>query len=203
MAITYPISFPSTGNAKGIRKISWRAVNGVGYNASPFNGSESIYNWNNDIWQADIAIAPQKRDEAEYWIAFLLSLRGRMGTFLLPDPIASGPRDTLVTDLTITGTLGSSSVTAVIGGTSPHGFRPGDVFQLGSGSTSRLYKILDNNNVGTRTMEIWPSLRADATAEVAVINNPKCVFRLSNNTSAWDIDEALTYGINFTAQEAK
>jgi hypothetical protein len=199
MALSYPLDMPLSTKAKGTRKITWRAVNGVGYNSSPFNMQESVFDWNAQVWQADVTVAPQTRLSAEYWVAFMLSLRGRAGTFLLPDPLAIAPRGS-VSALNITGTTGASSVTVV---SQTGTIWAGDSFQLGAGSSARLHKVLEQRSAGSSgPLEIWPSLRNDYTNQAVILNNPVGVFRLTNNIIGWDIDEASVYGISFTAQEA-
>jgi len=89
MAITYPLSLPTV---TGIRAVDFRAVNAVAYSASPFTFSGQAHAYPGQMWTADITLPPMKRSSAEEWNAFLLSLRGQSGTFLLGDPLGCVPR---------------------------------------------------------------------------------------------------------------
>ena len=91
MAITYPLSLPTV---TGIRAVDFRAVNAVAYSASPFTFSGQAHAYPGQMWTADITLPPMKRSSAEEWNAFLLSLRGQSGTFLLGDPLGVTPRGT-------------------------------------------------------------------------------------------------------------
>ena len=94
MAIIYPLSLPT---ATGIAQIEIRAINAVAYSRSPFTFSGQAHAYSGQMWQADVSLPPMKRDNAEQWIAWLISLRGQFGTFLLNDPCllytSPSPRD--------------------------------------------------------------------------------------------------------------
>ena len=89
MAITYPLSTPTS---IGIETIELRAVNAVATSQSPFTFKQQIVSHQGQMWQAAISIPSVRRDLAEDWNAFLLSLRGPIGTFLLGDPNSATPR---------------------------------------------------------------------------------------------------------------
>jgi hypothetical protein len=92
MAISYPLSLPTVS---GIRAVEFRATNAVAYSASPFTFAGQAHAYPGQMWQADVTLAPMRdRADAEEWNAFLLSLRGQFGTFLLGDPNASTLRGT-------------------------------------------------------------------------------------------------------------
>jgi hypothetical protein len=148
------------------------------------------------MWQADIALPAMDYINAAKWFAWLGSLNGQYGTFLLGDPRRCTARGTAAT-ATITGSAGSSSVTVTMTGT----LLAGDYFQLGSGSTARLYMVLQDQN-GSGTLEIWPALRSAASAATATLSTPRGLFRLSSNEVARTADEIGRYGITFGAMEA-
>ena len=89
MAITYPLSTPTS---IGIESIELRAVNAVATSQSPFTFKQQIVSHQGQMWQAAVSIPSVRRDLAEDWNAFLLSLRGPIGTFLLGDPNSATPR---------------------------------------------------------------------------------------------------------------
>jgi hypothetical protein len=84
--------------------------------------------------------------------------------------------------------------------------KAGDWIQLGTGSSSKLHKVVqdvDTDGSGNATLEIWPDLRS-SPADNAAINLSTCkgVFRLNNNISSWNINSISSYGIEFEAVEA-
>lgn len=193
MAISYPLSLPTITDP---RSIELRAVNAVAYSQSPFTFAGQAHAYQGQMWQADITLPPMRRTAAEQWIAFLLSLRGQFGTFLLGDTTCSSIRGT-ATSGTISGSAGDSSVTVSTAGT----LLAGDMFQLGTGSDATLHKVLQDQD-GSGTLEIWPALRKTRAGSDMTLTNARGLFRLSTNEQAWSINEASIYGITFGAMEA-
>lgn len=207
MAISYPLSLPTT---IGIENITLRAANAVAISESPFTYRQQIVSHPGQRWEASIRIPPVRKDLADAWVAFILSLKGPVGTFLLNDPDKVDPS-------------GSASVTAgtplVNGGgqtgdeLNVNGLPPningyllaGDYIQVGSGSTATLHKVLqdvDTNFSGEAILDIWPNLRfSPADASSVVVSNAKGRFRLKSNVNSWEIDNSSAYGINFEAVE--
>jgi hypothetical protein len=83
--------------------------------------------------------------------------------------------------------------------------KAGDYIQLGSAGTSRLHKVLQDVNSdgsGNVTLDIWPHLRSSpADNATVIISNPKGIFRLASNETAWTVSDLLLYGITFGASE--
>jgi len=193
MSISYPLTIPSY---TGFRSVDLRMVNAVAVSRSPFTLSTQAHKYAGQMWQADISLPAMDYINAAKWFAWLGSLNGQYGTFLLGDPRRCTARGTAAT-ATITGSAGSSSVTVTMTGT----LLAGDYFQLGSGSTARLYMVLQDQN-GSGTLEIWPALRSAASAASATLSTPRGLFRLSSNEVARTADEIGRYGITFGAMEA-
>jgi hypothetical protein len=193
MAISYPLALPTN---TGIAQIELRAVNAVAYSQSPFTFSGQAHAYPGQMWQADVSLPPMFAEDAEQWLGFLLSLRGRFGTFLLGDPLRTSPRGT-ATAATITGAAGDSSVSVTMTGT----LLVGDYIQLGSADTATLHKVLQSQS-GSGTLEIWPALRVARSSASATLTNAKGNFRLTSNEQSWSINEASVYGITFGAMEA-
>jgi len=198
MAISYPLALPTH---TGIAQIELRAVNAVAYSQSPFTFAGQAHAYQGQMWQADVSLPPMHAEDAERWLGFLLSLRGRFGTFLLGDPLRTSLRGT-ATAATITGSAGDNTVSATV--TAGQTLLVGDYIQLGSGSNATLHKVLvDYTGTGSAAnLEIWPGLRTDRSAVSATLSNAKGVFRLTSNEQAWSINEASIYGITFGAMEA-
>lgn len=207
MAISYPLSLPTT---KGIKAIRLTAKNAIGVSTSPFSYAQQVYKHQGQRWQAEVAMPPMSRAEAEEWFSFLVKLKGQFGTFLIGDP-HSAPR----------GSASSTPGTPVVNGASQTGdtlaidglpasatgyLKAGDYIQLGSGSAAQLYKVLndvDSNASGEANLDIWPDLRSSpADDATVVVSDAVGVFRLSTNEIGVDINEIELFGITFAAIEA-
>lgn len=197
MAITYPLSLPT---ATGIKSIKWTMVTATAYSESPFTFAGQTHAYTGERWEADITLPRMKRANAEQWISFLASLRGRFGSFLLNDPDATSPRGT-ATAATISGAAGDRTVSATV--TNGQTLLAGDYIQLGTGSDSTLHKvILDFTGTGSAAdLEIFPALRKTRSSVSADLTSASGLFRLSSNESSWDANDVSTYGITFGAVE--
>jgi hypothetical protein len=138
-------------------------------------------------------------------------LRGQYGTFLLGDPNGTTPQGSAATTAGTPLVMGASQTgqDLVIDGlpTSVTGYLlAGDYIQLGSGITSKFYKVLTQVNTsaaGVATVTIWPSITTAPTDDdPIVLNNTKGRFRLSNNVASWEINNISSYGITFDCVEA-
>lgn len=205
MAITYPVSFPSS---IGLANINIRARTVVGISASPFTGQQQVYKHQGQWWEAEVTLPPMKRADAEQAIAFLLKMNGQYGTFLLGDkanpatrgvgtgtPLVNGASQTgdeLITDGWTTSTTGI--------------LKAGDWIQLGSGSSTRLYKVLDDvdsDGSGNATINIFPSLRSSPADDAAItVSNTQGLWRLASNETEYSIDNMSIYGMTFACVEA-
>jgi len=191
--ISYPISTPTD---IGIAEIQLTATNAIAVSRSPFTFATQVHAYSGEMWSASVTIPPVRKDLAEPWVAFLLSLRGQYGTFLLGDPNMTSPQGT-ATSATVTGSLGDRSVTVAMTGT----LKAGDYLQLGSSGSARLHKVVQDRS-GSGTMEIWPALRANYSSTSATLTNAKGVFRLAGNSTDWAIsNNSNAYGIQFEAME--
>jgi hypothetical protein len=192
MAISYPLTLPTN---IGMSSIELRAVNTTAVSVSPFTYKQQTYSYDGERWEADITLPPMNRDDAESWVSFLMSLRGKVGSFLLYDPSAKNIRGT-ATSVVVSGATGQSSVSVVMTGT----LKAGDYIQLGSASDATLHKVLVDQS-GDGTLEIWPKLRKDRSSVTAVIVNSSGVFRLESNETSWSVNNASFFGISFGATE--
>ena len=204
MAITYPLTLPSH---TGIASITFRAINTVGISQSPFTYAQQTVAHAGQRWEADIKLPRMNREDAEQWIAWLVSLRGQLGTFNLGDPLGTSPRGAVGgTPLVnggsqVGGTLNIDGCTASVTGW----LKAGDYIQLGSGSTATLHKVLqdaDSNGSGEVSLDIWPYIRTAPADNAAVTtSNTVGLFRLSSNQQNWDLMETAIYGLSFGAFE--
>ena len=198
MAISYPLSVPSTNT---IRTIQFTAVNAVAYSRSPFTFAGQAHTYAGQMWEADITLKSMRRDQAEAWVAWLLSLRGQHGTFLLSDPISNSVRGTS-SAASISGSAGDQTVSATV--TNGQTLKAGDFFQLGTGTDSTLHKVLvDFTGTGSAAdLEIWPGLRKDRSNVAADLTSAAGLFRLASNETSYSVNQLAVYGISFGAVEA-
>jgi len=207
MAISYPLTFPSTG----IAQITMTARNSVAISSSPFTFRQQVQKNVGSRWEATITLPALVRADADVWIAFLMSLGGQYGTFTMGDPVAATPRGSASTTPgtpVVNGASQSGGTVAVDGlpASETNYLRAGDYIQLGSGATSKLYKVLEDvssNASNEANISIWPDLRSSPTDnDTVVVQNAVGVFRLSSPETSFNIDTASIYGISFAAVEA-
>jgi len=202
MAITYPLSLPDATSYRSARMTA-RSV--VGITRSPFTGSQQVQKHQGQWWEFEAALAPMARASAEGWIAFLLSLNGQQGTFLLGDPLGSTVRGVGTGTPLVKGAsqTGNSLITDGWTASQTGILKAGDYFQLGSGSSSKLYKVLADANSdgsGDATFDIWPSINtAVADNSALTISSAKGAFRLASNEMGFDLQQAQQYGLAFSA----
>ena len=205
MAITYPLTLPSH---TGIRNITLRAVNTVGLTQSPFTYAQQAVAHSGQRWEVDVTLPAMNRADAEQWVAFLISLRGQLGTFTLGDPVGASPRGSaggtpLVNGASqIGGTLNIDGCTASQTGW----LKAGDYIQLGTAGSATLHKVLadvDSNGSGQVSVDIWPYIRTSPSDNASVtVTNTVGRFRLASNTQNWSIRDTALYGITFGGVEA-
>lgn len=201
---TYPLTLPSH---TGIRSVSLRATNAVAYDRSPFTFAGQAQASAGQMWEADVSLPPMKRADAEVWIAWLTSLRGQYGTFLMGDPSAATARGTLGGTPLVNGADQTGATLEIDGATADvaNWLRSGDYIQLGAASSATLHKVLEDvstDGSGQATLTLWPHIRtAPADDSTVVTSSAVGNFRLSSNSAEWSINEASIYGINFSAME--
>ena len=197
MAITFPLTLPT---APGNRSIEWLDQGAVGMNSSPFTGEQQVYRWPNQSWSAQVTLPPM-RDQSLIgpWIAFFLSLNGTEGTFYLGDSVRKTPVGTIAGTVTVnTGAVANSTTLPITGGTGA--FAVGDWLQIGTGSTSRLHRVI---KVNAGSVDVFPRLRAAHASGTAITyTNPVGVFRLTARVP-WAFDERkIAGGVSFAVMEA-
>jgi len=208
MAITYPLSLPTT---IGIAEIELRANNVVGVSQSPFTYKQQVVQHQGQRWEASVSIPPVRKDLAEEWIAFLISLKGPVGTFYLGDPNMATPRGTISAGALVTLASAASAGDETVALTKSGGpeksnvLLPGDYIQIGTDSSRTLHKVLntvDWDANGAGTADIWPHIRGTVASGTSVVHQSTTgKFRLTSGLTSWSINNASIYGISFDAVE--
>ena len=205
MAISYPRDLPTN---IGFAQVTLRAVNQTAMTMSPFTYKQQIYNHSGQRWEAECQVPPLKRDDAEEWIAWLLSMNGRAGTFLMGDPLGDTARGTLGGTPVVNGAdqVGGSLSIDGCSNNITNWLKAGDYLQLGSGSTATLHKVLQNVNTdgsGQASLDLWPYMRtAPVDGSIVITSNAVGRFRLNSGEQDWTINNISSYGITFAAIEA-
>lgn len=206
--ISFPLSLPSplvNGVAVAPRRVSFRAMEAIAITQSPFTYLTQVQSYDADMWIAEVVLPPMERDAAEEWNAFLLTLQGQKGTFLLGDPLGGTPRG-VATGTPLVKDGGQTGRVLTTKGWTPdvtNILRKGDWIGIGQ----RGYKLLrdvDSDSSGDAILDIFPKLReVPPQNEPIITSNVKVLMRLSSSTrDVWSADETRTYAISFSAIEA-
>lgn len=193
MAISYPVSVPDHNFAS----MSMRLRRATAMSESNFTLQQQVYQYTGAVWEAEIRLPPMKREDAKKWEAFILSLRGMRGTFLMGNPLHNTTTATGV-QLNGAGTVRDTNIDV----TGTGSLKAGDVFQIGSGNDAHLHMVIQDATLNG-DIDIEPPLRltyADNTTLDFTL--PKGVWRLSSNDIGWDIDQASVYGFTIPCIEA-
>ncbi|MEI4485594.1 hypothetical protein V8J36_05285 [Frigidibacter sp. MR17.14] len=192
MSITYPLEMP---DLRSLASITIRSVNVVALSSSQFTLAHQVHAWPGQRWEADIELPRLTRVDAQQWAAWMTSLRGMVGTFLLGDP-AIIKRGT-ATSAVVSGVSGTGELSVAMSGS----LLAGDHIQIGAGAGARLHQVLADQG-GDGTLQVWPYLRRTVEGEALILTSPKGVFRLSSNLVEWTMRPAnLSAGRSFSAME--
>lgn len=203
MPISEPITPPSSPKPRELRITPMTAV---GVTRSPFTGKSHAYAYQAQQWMLSASWDALTRAQSALLEAFVLKCNGPQYRFLwgfieqtapqgtwAGTPLVNGANQTGV-DLNIDGL--TPSVTGII--------KANDVFQLGTGLTSRLYRVTDDvnsNGSGQATLPIWPAITADnkpADNAAIVTASPRGIFRLTGMPT-WNIERVARTGFSITA----
>jgi hypothetical protein len=205
VSITYPLPLPIS---RGEATVTFGYRDSAAVTASPFTGDEEVQEWARQGWLAQVSFPPLAEADARVVIAWLVSLRGRRGTFLMGDPLRASPRG-VGTGTPLVKGAGQTGESLLVDGLTPSTagiLKAGDYFQLGSGATAYLHMNLTDASTdsgGNATLDVWPRLRVSPADNAAItLINPMGRWRLRSNEQSWDEQLAQLYGISFECAEA-
>lgn len=204
ITITYPIVLPS---APLPARSKVRMLTATALTESPFDFTAQAFLHQGARWAIDLQYPPMRRAKAELFITAFAKLQGRYGTFLAGDYDGRAPRGIATGTPLVNGGSQTGNNLITDGWTiNKTGIvKAGDYIQLGSGSTARLYKVLDDANSdgsGNATFLIWPNLRVSpANNDPLTLVNTVTQFRL-DTPFEWDADQVSNYGFSISASEA-
>ncbi len=201
---SYPLTLPTvtgfTTQNFGLQRV-------ISVTSSPFTKQEQVYEHDGQQWKATFSLPPMLKANAAVWLAFLLSLRGRRGTFKIGDQDRKTIQGTATGTARVNGASQVGNKVALDGFTASRSnvFKAGDYIQI----NSYLYMVMEDvsaNGSGEADVKIEPSLRqgietiADDT--VVIYTNTTTLMRLDSNDTNWDTDRVSKYGISFSCSEA-
>lgn len=172
---------------------------------SPWSGAQQVQLNNGMMWRFSVDFPPMSAAQAREWAGTLSQLNGRFGTFLFGDPLWKAPRGTWAGSPVVDGAGQSGQGLALRDFTPGATGLKGDYFQIGSGSSSRLYMITVDftaDGSGNATLDVWPRLRgAPVDGSAIVTATPQGVFRLTSP----GFERSFTpfrYGLSLDIEEA-
>lgn len=196
---TYPVTPPST---PGFTQCTMRLVRATSMSESPYSFQQQVYEHFGARWEADCQLPPMSRAQAADWQAFMLSLRGRSGTFLMGKTAEASPRGTATAAVTNGAAFVRAATLVVDGMGNAKTLLAGDYFEI----ASHLYQIIQNvtsDASGNATLTFEPFLRANVADNTAlVLTNPKGLWRMTDDRASWNMDAAMTYNMNYSCVEA-
>jgi len=194
--ITMPSSPAFTKSDWGIRRT-------VAVSESPFTGATQVQKYDRAQWYATLTLPPMKREQAAEWQAFFMQCEGRANTFLLGDPDAktiTGGNAPDEIEFAATEPKGETSINLTIG--SGKKLNKGSYLQIGTGSSAKLYMVVDDNT-GNGGVTIQPPLKVQVSSGTSVdFTSAQGVFRMDSNELTWSSNELSVYGVTFSCSEA-
>ena len=201
---SYPLTLPTV---TGIKTQNFGLTRTISVSQSPFTKQEQVYQHEGEQWKATFTLPPMKKDSASIWLAFLISLRGRRGTFKMGDQDKKTIQGTATGTVLVKGAAQTGNAINLDGFTASRAnvFLAGDYIQI----NSYLYMVTANvtaNGSGEATVYVEPSLRTSIEAindnTTVVYTNTTTVMRLDTNFTNWDSNHVSVYGISFACSEA-
>jgi len=200
---SYPLTLPTV---TGIKTQNWGMDRVVAVTISPFTNQEQVFEHEGAQWKATFTLPPMKKDKAAVWLGFLMSLRGRRGSFKIGDQDRKTIQGTATGTVLVRGAAQTGNSINLDGFTANRAnvFLAGDYIQI----NSYLYMVSANvsaNGSGQAAVLIEPSLRTGIEAindnTTVIYTNTTTVMRLDSNELNWDTNTVSVYGISFACSE--
>ena len=201
---SYPLTLPTV---TGITTQNFGLDRVVAVTESPFTNQEQVYEHEGAQWRATFTLPPMKKESAAVWLAFLMSLRGRRGTFKIGDQDRKTIQGVATGTILVNGDAQTGNAINLDGfaNSTNNVFKAGDYIQI----NSYLYMVsadVNSDASGEATVYVEPSLRTGIEAinddTTVVYSNTTTVMRLDSNELNWDTNNVSVYGISFACSEA-
>jgi hypothetical protein len=201
------ISFPLTMPASVPDDVEFAGESNAGFAESPFTLTRQVYAWPADRWLATLTWTIRGRADADDVESFLLSLRGMEGSFLLGDASRPNVRGSWLGQAPLVKGAGQAGLTLLVDNLTPTTTTvlKGDFFQLSSGATARLHRVMANgtaNASGEITLDVFPRLR-ESPADNAPLTlvSPKGLFMRADNRTRWTLRDGNDLGLSVECVE--
>ena len=200
---SYPLTLPTV---TGIKTQNWAMERVVAVTESPFTNQEQVFEHEGAQWKATFTLPPMKKESASVWLAFLMSLRGRRGTFKIGDQDRKTIQGVATGTILVNGASQTGNAINLDGfaNSTNNVFKAGDYIQI----NSYLYMIsadVNSNSSGEATVYVEPSLRSGIEVindnTTVIYTNTTTVMRLDSNELNWDTNNVSVYGISFACSE--
>ena len=200
---SYPLTLPTV---TGIKTQNWGMERVVAVTESPFTNQEQVFEHEGAQWKATFTLPPMKKDKAAVWLGFLMSLRGRRGTFKIGDQDRKTIQGVATGTILVNGASQTGNAINLDGfaNSTNNVFKAGDYIQI----NSYLYMIsanVNSNSSGEATVYVEPSLRSGIEVindnTTVIYTNTTTVMRLDSNELNWDTNKVSVYGISFACSE--
>lgn len=166
---------------------------------SPFTLQQQAFEWPGAMWVGEIALPPVVRSFGGAILeAFVASLHGRSGTFLLGPRHAKRILGTSAgSGVTVNGAGQTGAALAVAGVGAGATILAGTFLQVTDGTTARLHMVVENataDGSGLATLTIEPELRSSPAASSAVVfDEPVGTMRLTTDELGFSVGPAGAY----------
>jgi hypothetical protein len=206
MTISYPLAFPTSF---GFSTFTIGLDHAISVSESEFTFEQQVQEHDGTAWEISGSLELLNREQAEEYNAFLAALSGRKGTFTVT-PAGSGTARGVATGTPLVKGAGQTGQSLDTDGwtTGVTGIlKVGDFFQLGSGSTATLHRVIiadvNSDGSGNATIEFAPKIvTAPADNAVITVSNPVGVFRMKDNLLSVEIRPPNTHSVRFSARQA-
>tara|TARA_R110002167_G_scaffold124454_1_gene303919 strand:- start:2 stop:628 length:627 start_codon:yes stop_codon:yes gene_type:complete len=201
---SYPLTLPTV---TGVTTQNFGLTRSVAISISPFTKQEQVFQHEGEQWKATFTLPPMKKEKAAVWLGFLMSLRGRRGTFKLGDQDRKNIQGTATGTVLVRGASQTGNAINLDGFTASRAnvFLAGDYIQI----NSYLYMVSANvtaNGSGQATVYVEPELRTGIEPindnTTVIYTNTTTLMRLDTNFTNWSTDKVSVYGISFSCSEA-
>lgn len=208
MAISFPLASPAQF---GYSAVQWGPMTNTARVKAPWTLQDVVQVFDGAMWQGTLQVLPQTGAEARGLAAWVTSLQGARGTFLLGDPGAPAPLGSAATapGSPVVDGAGQTGAQLALRGLPANAagyLLEGDYLQLGTAGEARLYMALaqvDADGAGKATVKIWPKLRTSpGDGAAVVVDGAEGVFALASPFTPWSERRGLIYdGVQLDVRE--
>ena len=127
----YPLTLPTV---TGFTTQNFGLSRTISVSRSPFTRQEQVYEHDGQQWKATFSLPPMLKGHAAVWLAFLISLRGRRGTFKIGDQDRKTIQGVATGTIRVNGASQTGNQVALDGfaNNTDNVFKAGDYIQINS-----------------------------------------------------------------------